>query len=85
MSWSISAVGTPEGVSKRLDAYVEELSGESKDEFIEAMPYLKGLVMQMVKQNVRLSANGYASFSGGSKSYANIGVTIEPFYGDWCD
>jgi hypothetical protein len=84
MSWSVSAVGTPEGVANRLDAYAEELSGQSKDEFMEAKPYLQGLVRQMVKQNVRLAANGHASFSNGSKSYGNINVTIESFYGDWC-
>lgn len=86
MSWSVSLVGTPEGVSRQLDKIAEGMTdGQSKDEFMEAKPHLKGLLAQCVKQNVRLNANGHATFTNGEKSYGNASVVLESFYGEWCE
>lgn len=85
MSWSISVVGTPEGVSRKLDEYAETLSGQSKEEFMDAKPHLQGLLAQVVKQNVRLNANGHATFTGGEKTYGSVCVALENFYGEWCE
>lgn len=83
MSWSVSYVGSAAGVSKALDEYAETLSGQSKDEFLEAKPHLQGLLSQCVKQNVRLNANGHATFQNGDKTYGSCAVTLESFYGEW--
>ena len=84
MSWSITAVGTPEGVSKKLDEYGETLTGQSKTEFYEAKPHLQALIGLMLKQNVRINASGHATFENGVKTYGQCGVVIENFYGEWC-
>ena len=91
MSWSISLVGTPEGVGRKLEEYAETLSGQSKEEFMDAKPHLQGLLSQVVKQNVRLNANGHATFTGNAdnaqtaKTYGMVSVALESFYGDWCE
>jgi hypothetical protein len=85
MSWSISLVGTPEGISRQLDIYGETMGeGQSKAEFMDAKPHLQGLLSQVVKQNVRLNANGHATFEGGKRTYGAVSVSLENFYGEWC-
>lgn len=85
MSWSVSLVGTPKGVSRKLDEYAETLSGQSREEFIDAKPSLQALLSQIVKQNVRLNANGHATFSGSEKTYGSVAVSLENFYGEWAE
>lgn len=85
MSWSVNLVGTPFGISKELDLISEKLDGQSKKEFDEAKPHLQGLLNQMVNQNVRLNANGHATFTNDEKTYGNISVVLESFYGGWCE
>jgi len=46
VSWSINLMGTPENVAKALDEESGKLSGQSKLEYDEALPHLKGLVAQ---------------------------------------
>lgn len=85
MSWSVQLVGTPEGINKELDAIGEGMSdGQSKDEFMDAKPHLQGLVSQAVGTTVNLRANGHATFTDGAKTYGNISVSLECFYGKWC-
>ena len=85
MSWSITAVGTPQGVSRKLDEYAETLHDQSKEEFMDAKPHLQALLAQVVNQNVRLDANGHAYFEGGQRKSGNIRVVLENFYGEWCE
>ncbi len=87
MSWSVQLVGTPEGVVKELEAIGEAMSaGQSKDEFMEAKPHLQGPVGQVVGQNknIKLAANGHATFKDGAKTDGNLSVALDCFYGKWC-
>lgn len=85
MSWSLTLIGTPEGVHKELDSFGEQMSeGQSKDEFLEAKPALQALVTQIVGQSVRLTASGHATFTNGQKTFGNVMVSLEPFYGKFC-
>ena len=47
MSWSVQKIGKPEKVAAALDAYSEVLSGQSKQEYDEALPALKDRVKQV--------------------------------------
>ncbi len=86
MSWSVSLVGTAEGVSRELDTIGKGMTdGQSKLEFMDAKPHLQGLLAQAVKQNVKLNANGHATFDGSEKTYGNVSVVLESFYGEWCE
>ena len=86
MSWSVQLVGTPEGVKKELDTIGDGMSdGQSKDEFMEAKPHLQGLLSQAVGQKVRLNANGHATITEGVRTYGSISVSLECFYGKWCE
>jgi hypothetical protein len=78
-------MGTPEGVNKELEAVGEGLSGQSKEEFLEAKPHLQGLINQIVGQNVKLTASGYATFANGKKTYGNMSVSLDSFYGKFCE
>lgn len=87
MSWSVSLLGTPEGVSKKLDEIGTGMAdGQSKDEYMEAAPHLQGLIAQAVGPNVniKLAASGHATFTDGKKTYGNISVSLEILYGEWC-
>lgn len=85
MSWSVTLVGTPEGVAKELDAQALTLNGQSKEEFLEARPYLQGLVRLSVGPGlIKLLASGHASFTNGMKTVGNISVSLETFYGKFC-
>lgn len=86
MSWSVSLIGTPAGINRELDAYGETLSDQSKTEFLEAKPHLQGLVAQAVGQNVKLNANGHATFTNGDKTYGAVSVVLECMYNaKWCE
>ncbi len=67
MSWSISAAGTPDEVVAALEKQSEELSGQSKVEYDDAMPHLIGLVRETFVEEgappakINLYANGHGS------------------------
>ncbi len=86
MSWSLYLMGTPQGVLKELDSYGETLSGQSKEEFLEAKPHLQALVALNLgeNQNVTLNAAGHATFNNGEKTFSNVNVTLAPLYGKFC-
>jgi len=86
MSWSISLIGTAEGIAKEIDAHVQTLTGDSKEEFMEARPHLQGIVRLAVgpQQVLKLAASGHASKSNGVKTYGQISVALDQFYGKVC-
>lgn len=55
MSWSFSAIGTPEKIAAALDEESGKLSGQSKVEFDDAMPHLQALL----RQNFVAEGSGY--------------------------
>jgi hypothetical protein len=75
MSYSISLLGTPENICKALDEQSLTLTGQSKAEFDEALPHLKGLVSQNsgtnkdVAYSLNASGHGYVSTSQPEQSY----------------
>ena len=88
MSWSVSIIGTPEKICQQLDACSTKLDGQSKVEFDDAKEHLKALVMQNVSTPnqeygylVKLTANGHSTFTDGKKTYGQISVAIDSFYG----
>jgi len=85
MSWSVSLIGTPEGVSKALDEYGSTLSGQSKDEFEKAEPALNQLLSLVVGENnyVSLRASGHATITDGVTTYSTVSVALDQFYGKW--
>lgn len=86
MSWSVQLFGTPEGVNKALDEHGDAMTdSQSKTEFLNAKPHLQGLVAQAVGPAIRLNANGSGTFTDGVKTYGNIAVSLECFYGKWCE
>jgi hypothetical protein len=86
MSWSVQLIGSPKGVSSELNRIAEGMAaGQSKDEFLEAMPHLNGLLSQVIGPSVKLDASGSATITDGAKSYGSISVSLTCFYGKWCE
>jgi hypothetical protein len=46
MSWSFYATGTPQKLVEKLDKQSANLTGDSKQEFDAAKPFLAGLIQQ---------------------------------------
>jgi len=87
MSWSVSVIGNPGDVVAHLDKTSATLTGQSKVEFDDALPHLKGLVSQTFNVNadaltpIDLEANGHGSAdAAGSQVYRTINVSIKPFH-----
>lgn len=83
MSWSVTYLGTPDKICDALNKYSESLSGQSKNEFDEASPHIKSLLLQNVGASIfRLNASGHAQFnSEGNKTSGYCAVNIEQIYG----
>lgn len=79
MSWSVDASGKPADVAAAIDKAVAGYGpGQSKDEFEEAAPHLKGFVSCAgADQIVTVSASGHATFVDGKKTYGAITATIK--------
>ena len=64
MSFSVSFVGKPEAIKRKLADESVRLTGQSKEEFDAIRPALDAVLDQNVGNGaVFLSANGHASFS----------------------
>lgn len=65
MSWSFSAIGSPEKIAAALDGQSGKLNGQSKLEFDDALPFIKGLLAQNFGGSpgylLRIDANGSGS------------------------
>lgn len=69
MSWSVSLVGSVEGIKVSLDAQGERLTGSSREEFDAAKPALVSLLdlNSNVGAAYHLDANGHAYMDGDRK------------------
>ena len=81
MSWSITLIGTPEKISVALQEHSKKLTGDSKEEFDQALPNLLGLVGMNhttgEKFYLKLQASGHAYTSVDQSSYGTCSVSIE--------
>jgi hypothetical protein len=84
MSWSVNFIGTPEKVVTALDEYAARMGeGQSKNEYLGALPHLKGIVSQNYANNalVDLSAHGSGTTSNGEEIQRSCSATIQLRYG----
>ena len=81
MSWSVTFIGKPEHVVSALDRRANEMEdGQSKIEYTDALPHIKGLVSQNFGVNppiVKVAASGHGYERG-----RQCGVSIELIYGE---
>lgn len=79
MSFSVSIIGKPDAIKRRLAAESERLSGQSKTEFDAVKPALETILDQQVGNGVvHLSANGHASvLPDGTKTYGSCSVDVK--------
>jgi hypothetical protein len=87
MSWSFSAIGTPDKIAEAIEAESEKLAGQSKLEFDEAKPHLVGLVKQNFAKDpgysppvMNFSASGSGSARGDEQIHRSCSVKIESMY-----
>lgn len=81
MSYSVTFTGTPEEVKAKLAEESAKLSGQSKVEFDAVKPALETILDQQVANgNVRLHANGHATFVNSVKTYGNCSVECRGNY-----
>ncbi|HLO59039.1 MAG TPA: hypothetical protein VK172_14820 [Lentimicrobium sp.] len=80
MSWSILFIGKPENVAKALEDEKDKMSGPSKEEYVDALPHLVGLVKQNFSTNhqspIKISASGWG-ISSNDVSQRTLSVSIE--------
>lgn len=77
MSFSVTYIGRPDAIKRRLATHSEELTGQSKEEFDAVLPSMNRILDQNVGGSaLRLEANGHASFADGKKTYGACQVSI---------
>jgi hypothetical protein len=78
MSFSVTFVGKPEAIKRKLAEHSTVLSGQSKSEFDAVRPALETILDQNVGNGVvRLDANGHASFDqAGTKTYGYCAASV---------
>lgn len=88
MSWSIRVHGKPEAVAQALRDHSDKLSGQSKQEYDEALPHLIDLVKQNIGLPIDVNASGHATFASshptlrdGVRTYGNCLVEIKHLEG----
>jgi len=78
MSFSISIIGKPEAVKRKLAEHSANLSDQSKAEFDAARPALEILLEQNVNNGVvLLNASGHAALRDGVKIFGNCTVELK--------
>lgn len=78
MSWSFNGVGKPAALKAAIDKAAEGYSGQSKAEFDDVIPHLKGMLDAAHEEAaVSIEANGHASFADGKRTYANVFVKVQ--------
>lgn len=84
MSWSVSLIGKVDKVVEALQKQSTNLSGQSKEEYDQALPHLIALAegnVQLDGAVIRITGNGHASINGGVKTDGHLSVNIERVYG----
>lgn len=78
MSFSISLIGKPEAIKRKLEEESQRLTDQSKEEFDAVKPALETILDQQVANGViHLTANGHATFADGVKTYGSCGVEVK--------
>lgn len=83
MSFSVSVVGSVEGIKKRLSEESARLTDASKQEFDAIKPALETLLDQQVSRDdqpkaaFQLDASGHAYFENGVKKYGRASVVLK--------
>lgn len=85
MSWSFSAIGTPQKIIDAIQEESNRLTDQSKVEFDDAMPHLKGLVAENFSNApasvlLNIFANGSGSPANGQQIQRSCCVKIERMY-----
>jgi hypothetical protein len=82
MSFSVSYVGKPDAIKRKLAEDSDRLTDQSKVEFDAVKPALETILDQQVGNGlIHLSASGHATFTNGVKTYGNCNVDVKPLYG----
>lgn len=84
MSWSVSFIGKPDKVATKLEEQVDIYQGDSKKEYEEALPFLKGLLALNTghpDEVMQVTAAGHAYIVDGKKVNSRCTVKIEAIYG----
>lgn len=82
MSFSVSLIGKPEAIKRKLVEESGRLTGQSKVEFDVVKPALDILLDQQVNNGcIQLNANGHATFidadTKAEKTYGNCSVEVK--------
>jgi fructose-1-phosphate kinase PfkB-like protein len=79
MSFSVSFIGKPDAIKRKLAETSACLTHQSKTEFDALKPALDTILDQQVGNGVvSLNANGHATFdAGGVKTYGNCSVDVK--------
>ena len=83
MSWSISFIGKPENVAKALNEHSDKLDGQSKLEYINALPNIIGIVSENFgnqDQLLKVTASGHGYAVNGEQKQRQCSVNVEVFY-----
>lgn len=78
MSFSVSYIGKPEAIKRKLEEHSAQLAGQSKVEFDAVLPALNLVLDQNVGNGaVSLHANGHATFTDDAKTFGNCSVNVQ--------
>jgi hypothetical protein len=85
MSWSAYFVGTPEKIEEALNKQSGNLSGQSKQEYDDALPHLVALIKSNSDGKggplVQIQAAGSAYFLNGEMQNSTCNVNIQQLHG----
>jgi hypothetical protein len=78
MSFSITVIGKPDAIKRKLAEESARLTAQSKIEFDAVKPALETILDQQVGNTaVLLNANGHASFTDGVKTSGQCTVEVK--------
>jgi hypothetical protein len=78
MSFSVSFIGKPDAIKRKLAEESARLTSQSKAEFDAVKPALETILDQQVGNGVvQLDANGHASFTDGVKTHGTCNVSVK--------
>ncbi len=77
MSFSITVIGKPDAIKRKLAEESARLTYQSKAEFDAVKPALETILdLQVGNGAIKVIANGHASFTNGEKTYGNCNVEV---------
>jgi hypothetical protein len=77
MSFSVTFIGKPDAIKRKLAEESARFTDQSKIEFDALKPALDTILDQQVSNGVvHLTASGHATFKDGVKTYGNCSVEV---------